>query len=88
MEGHASHELDVVVPLSDDAGGCFADDGECLDQEVVDVLAVVESLAELGGLRPQGIIGEHRRLGLDRVDVGDDGLEGLDLLALAAAEDS
>ena len=47
----AAHELHVEVALADRALGRLAGDGERLDQEVVEVLAVVETLTELGGLR-------------------------------------
>ena len=53
VQGGAAHELHVVVALADGALGGLARDRERLDQEVVEVLAVVEPLAELGGLGPR-----------------------------------
>ena len=39
VQGGAAHELHVVVALADDPVGRLADDGEGLDQQVVEVLA-------------------------------------------------
>ena len=63
-------------------------DGERLDGEVVEVGAVGEALAELGGLGLQLLVGQALQLGLERVDVGHHGLQRLELLALAGAEDA
>ena len=68
--------------------GGLAHDGEGLDQQVVEVGAVVEALAELGRLGLQLVVGQPLHLGLERVDVGDHPLEGLELLAFAGAEDA
>ena len=64
VQGGAAHQLHVVVALADDALGGLADDGERLDQQVVEVLAVVEPLAELGGL---GLQRRRRRASASRV---------------------
>ena len=58
VQGGAAHQLDVVVALTDDPLGRLAHDREGLDQQVVEVLAVVEALAELGGLGPQRVVAE------------------------------
>ena len=70
MQGRAAHELHVVVALADHPPGGLADHGERLDQQVVEVLAVVEPLAELGGLGLERVVGQRFDLGLERVDVG------------------
>ena len=59
----AAHQLHVEVPLADDPDRRLAVDGEGLDGEVVEVGAVGEALAELGGLGRELLVGEllHRR---------------------------
>ena len=68
--------------------GGLARDGERLDGDVVEVGAVGEALAELGGLGLQLLVGQALELGLEGVDVGHHALERLELLALAGAEDA
>ncbi len=75
------------MALADHPLACLADDREGLDEQVVEVLAVVEPLAELAGLGPQRVVGQRLELGLEGVDVGDQGLQGLELAALTRAED-
>ena len=58
VQRRAAHQLDVEVALADDPDGGLAHDGERLDGEVVEVGAVVEALAELGGLGLQLVVGE------------------------------
>ena len=50
VQGGAAHQLHVVVTLADDPLAGLAHDRERLDQQVVEVLAVVEPLAELDRL--------------------------------------
>ena len=57
VQGGAAHELHVEVALAEHPPAGLADDGERLEQEVVEVLAVVEALAELGGLGLQLVVG-------------------------------
>jgi hypothetical protein len=76
------------VALADDPAGRLAHRRKRLDQDVVEVLAVVEALAELGGLALQGVIGEFAVLVFEGVDVGDDALQRLDLLAFTCAQDA
>ena len=47
MEGGATDQLDVVVPLSEDSARRFAHHCERLDEEIVGVLAVVHPGSEL-----------------------------------------
>ena len=88
VQRRAAHELDVVVALADHAGGRLAHHRERLDEEVVDVGAVVEPLPELVGLGFECVVGQRLDLGTQRVDVGNDSFEGLDLLAFSGAEDA
>ncbi len=84
----AAHHLDVVVALADRALGGLATDGERLEQEVVEVGAVVEPLAELVGLGLERVVGQRADLGFEGVDVGHHALQRLDLLAFTGAEDA
>ena len=61
VQGGATHELHVEVPLAEGALGRLADRGERLGQEVVEGLAVGEPLAEDVGLGAQLGVGELRR---------------------------
>ena len=88
MEGGTTHELHVEVTLAEDPLARLADDREGLDQQVVEARTLVEPLAELAGLGLELLVGEPLHLGLERGDVGHQGLQRLDLLALAGAEET
>ena len=53
VQGGPADHLHVVVALADDPLGGLPDDGEGLDEQLVELLAVVETLAELHRLRLQ-----------------------------------
>ena len=76
MQGGAAHELHVVVALADDPLGGLAAHGEGLEQEVVEVLAALEALAELRRLGLELGVAELLELGLERADVGHQALRG------------
>ena len=88
VECRPTHQLHVEVTLADHPSCGLAGDGERLDGDVVELGAVGESLPELVRLGPEVVVGQLLDLRLERVDVGDHALEGLELLALAGAEDS
>ncbi len=56
VECGAAHQLHVEVTLADRALRPLARDGERLDQEIVEVLAVVETLTELDGLAGERVV--------------------------------
>ena len=66
VEDDAAHHLDVEGPHAEGALGALAGDGERLEQEVVEQLAVLVALAELGRLGAQLLVAEagHGRLQL------------------------
>ncbi len=70
MQGGAAHQLDVEVAHAQRAGGGFADGGERLGQEVVELLAVSVACAETVGLFAQFGVGE----GLEGAFQGIDGI--------------
>ena len=49
VEGHAPHQLGVEVALAEHPPGRLPHQGERLDEQVLEALAVVEPLAELAG---------------------------------------
>jgi hypothetical protein len=63
VQGGATHDLHVEVALADDAVGGLPADGEGVEQQVVEILAVVEAGAELARLGLQRVIVERRRGG-------------------------
>ena len=87
VEDDPAHHLDVEHALVGLAHARLADGRVGLEEEVVELLAVVEPLAELGGLRAQLGVGERLELGLERRDVRSLLLHALGAAALAEAED-
>jgi len=83
----AAHDLDVEVPLAEGAAGRLTGDGEGLDQDVVDRLAVGEPLAEDVGLGAQLGVGHRHEVVLDPVHGIGDGLEPAQGLALTGAQE-
>ena len=88
VQGGAAHQLDVVVALADDPVGGLAHGRERLEQQVVDVLAPGQALTELDRPVTEGVVAQRLHLGLERVDVGHQRLQGPLLLALTRPEDA
>ena len=88
MQGGTTHELDVVVALTDDPAGGLADHRKGLDEQVVDLLAPLEPALELAGLGLEALVAEGLHLGLEGVDVRDQGGDGPQLLAFTGAEET
>ena len=65
----------------------FTHGGERLREEVVEGLAVLEAALELGGLRLQLVVGELVEVGLERVDLLDEGQHLADEPLVAGPED-
>ncbi|MNC88692.1 hypothetical protein D3C83_45350 [compost metagenome] len=87
MQHHAAHQLDVEVPHLEHAPPAFADDRERFDQQVVHGFAVHDPLPELGCLVAELFVAERLDLRLERVDVGDERAETLDLPFVLGADD-
>ena len=86
VEDDAAQHLDVEGPHAERALGRLAGDGERLEQQVVEQLAVVVALPELGRLGAQLLVAQG---GDVRLQLGDPGgllLEGLEAPALAGAQ--
>ena len=86
MQGHATHELHVVVTLTQHASGAFAHDGVRLDQQIVQGLALGDALAEYVGLGPQLGVGESGHLSREFVDGSDEFGELTTALAFTGLE--
>ena len=87
MQRPATHELDVVVALTEGAACRLAHRGEGLGEEVVEGLTVVQPGAVLSRQAPQLLVGHGDEVVLDGVDLLGDALEGAERLSLARAED-
>ena len=87
MEHHAADQLDVEVAHADRALGGLADARERLGQEVVEILALVEALAELLRLGAERVVGERGDLVLEGVDLVHALVQPLEGAALARAQD-
>src|SRR5262245_56755114 len=76
------------MTLADRALRRLACDRERFDQEIVEVLAVVEPLTELGGLGGEGVVRQPFHLRFEGVDVRHEACQCSNLLALAGPEDT
>ena len=70
MEDDAAHLLHVEEADAHGALERLADRREGLEDELVDRLAVLDPLPELGSLSGELVVGELLELGLERADVG------------------
>ena len=86
VQRRAAHELDVEVPLAEDALAGLADRGERLGQQRLERLAVRVPLLEVGGLALQLVVAHRDEVVLDGVDLVGHPLELLEDLALADTE--
>ena len=75
VERYAPHELLVEVPLPNDAPSGLSHRGECLRQQVVQLLPVLERRFELLGLGLEGVIGQPLPLGFQVAYLPHQGLE-------------
>ena len=86
MEDDSGHELDVEEayayrPLERPRTAAY------VEEDLLERLAVLDALIELGGLAAQLVVGERLELGLERADVGGLLGEPLESPALADAQD-
>ena len=86
MQDDAAHQLHVEMALAEGALGRLAHGGKGLDQQVVELGAVVEALAETGGAGGQRLVGEGFQARLELVDLLDIIAEGLDVPVIGGAE--
>jgi hypothetical protein len=86
VERRPTHQLHVEVALADRTIGCLTGRGEGLGEEIVEELATLEALLELGGFPAEVLVGQGLVLVLVAVNGIDDALEELDLAALAGVQ--
>jgi len=70
VQDDAAHQLHVEEPHAQRAPVRLAHGGERLEEQLVERLAVLDSLLELGRLACERLVGEPLELGLERADVG------------------
>ena len=87
VEDDAGHELDVEGADADRPLERLAHGGIRLEEDLLERLAVLDALLELGGLAAQLVVRERLELGLERADVGRLLGEPLEPPALADAQD-
>ena len=87
IQHHAADQLHVEMALADGALGGFAHGGEGLGDQIVERRAGADPGAEVLGARAQRLVGEGRHLGLERIDLLDDGPVFLELAVVGRAED-
>jgi len=69
VEDDAAHELDVEEPNADRTPERLAHCGVRLEEDVLQRLAVLDPLLELGSLPPKLVVGQLLEVGLERADV-------------------
>ena len=88
MQCRATHQLNVEVTLPDHTGCRFAHYSERFDEQILEALAALDPPAKLGRLGPQCFVAERAHLSGECVDVGNQALEGLQLLTFTGSEDA
>ena len=87
VQDDAAHHLDVEHALLRLAPARLANGGERLEEELLERLAVLEPLPELGGLRRELVVRQLLEVGLERRDVRGLLLQALDAPPFADAQD-
>ena len=88
VEDDPAHQLDVEEPDADRALERLANSGVRLEDQVLERLAVLEALLELGGLAAELVVRQLLEVGLERADVRRLLGEALEAAPLAHAEDA
>ncbi len=88
MDGTATHQLDVEVPLAEDPVRGLAHGRERLREELVQRLAVLVALLELIGHAAELFVAHGEEVVLDRVDLIGDPLELAKELSFASLQDA
>ncbi len=86
VQDHAADQLHIEMALPDGALRRFAHRGEGRHQHVVERCAVGDLLLEVGGARPERLVGERGYFRLERIDGIDPRLVALDPPVIGGAE--
>ena len=73
VQHHAADQLHVEMALAERALGGFAHGGEGFGEQIVELGALLEALAEVNGPSAQGLVRESRGVRLQRIDLDDEG---------------
>ena len=86
VQGRTAHDLNVEVTLAEYSPGRLTHRREGLRKQPVQVLAVVETLTEVGGLSRQLVVAHGDVVLLDAVDLADNAVESADDLAFTGVQ--
>ena len=86
IEHHAADELNVKVPHAEHAAACFAHNGKCLGQQVLQIFALGESVTKFRGFCSKLIVAELLHGGFKLIDFYTALAVLLDETVIAAAE--
>ena len=87
MEDDRAHQLDVEGPLAEPALRSLAHGCEGLEEDLLERLAVLDALLELGRLAAQVVVRELLEVGLQARDVLSLAAQALETPAFADAQD-
>ena len=87
MQHDAADELDIEVPHAEHAPTRFANHGERIDQQVVELGALLAPLAKLRRPGAELVVGERTDGVLPLADGGDKWLNSLEIALVLRAED-
>ena len=87
VEDHAADHLDVEVAHPEDAARPLAHDGERLRQQIVELLAFREALAERARHGAERVVRERLEARLELVDLVDQRPEAFQLAVVLRADD-
>ena len=87
VKHRAADELHVEVPHVQHAFAGFADDGERLDEQVVERFALGNAVAEFRGLSAELLVGERLHRRLQRADLGDERAQPFQFTFVLGADD-
>ncbi len=86
VENDAADKLDVKMAHIDSPPRCFADDGECLRQNGIEIFSLREPFLKVRRFRTQFIVGEALHLSFEAADRFDDRLDPLQLPLVLCAD--
>ncbi|MCG3173532.1 MAG: hypothetical protein GMKNLPBB_01729 [Myxococcota bacterium] len=86
VKHRAADQLDIKMPHVEDAASGLAADGEGLGQEIIELFALLDALAEFGGLGLKLGVGQRLDAGFQGVDPLDHGADFLEHPLIGSSE--